>query len=304
MLGLVLVIMVFVLLFFVFMFSMLLFGFFLLVLVVLVLVFVVMMMMVGVFAIWIAAFVIRTVVMVMVAVVFEEMRVICKNTIQRECADAEDLVELDGRSFGHEHCAKLVDTADVFFDLFDVFGRDEILLVENDPISESHLFDGLIGDALCFFLLEMEQDMLEIDDSDDRIQSKHVGDFFVHVESLDDGTRVGESSGFDEHQIEFGTPLSEVGQNANQVTTHRAAHASIVHFKDLFIGVHCDKGIVDSDFAIFVLDDCNTTTVIGSENVIQQSGLARTKKSGHDAHESAVLLVFDEIIGQRAGHCD
>ena len=64
----------------------------------------------------------------------------------------------------------LVDSMYPALDLFYFFGRGEILLVQDDAIREGDLFDGLVDRSVLFFLVQMLNDVLQVDEADDCVE--------------------------------------------------------------------------------------------------------------------------------------
>ena len=82
-----------------------------------------------------------------------------------------------------------------------------------------------------------------------------------------------EARGLEHDAVEPVAPGHEVAQDSNEISTHGAADATVVHLEDLFLGVDYEF-LVHADFAEFVLNDGDPLAMTLRENAIQESGLA------------------------------
>ncbi len=98
---------------------------------------------------------------------------------------------------------------------------------------------------------------------------------------------------FDEDVVELVFALSQASQNSYEITTHRAADAAIVHFKNFFVGIniHIYQGVVDANLSKLVLNDCDPLAVVLIQDVVQQRSLASTKKASEDANGDFNLVL-------------
>jgi hypothetical protein len=97
---------------------------------------------------------------------------------------------------------------------------------------------------------------------------------------------VGQPGRFDDHAVEAqlaGLPLGlKLAQDPNQVTAHRAADASVVHFHDLLALVLHQQFVVDTGFAELVLDHGDAVAVLFLQDAVEQGGLAAAQEAGED----------------------
>src|SRR5690606_28112838 len=77
-------------------------------------------------------------------------------------------------------------------------------------------------------------------------------------------------------------------QRAYEVATHGAADAAVVHFEQLFVGVH-DQFVVDADLAELVHDDGVAPAVVFGQDAVQQGGLARAQIAGQYGDRKAIV---------------
>jgi hypothetical protein len=163
-----------------------------------------------------------------------------------------------------------VHLADKPFQLIDFFRRHQVGLVQQDDVGKSDLL-------LNFIIVEMLPHVLGINHRDNAIQSKLVFQLIIEKEGLDNRSRIGQAGGLDENIVESIATFNEVAQDANQVAAYGAAQATVVHLKDFFFGAD-DEFLIDADFAEFIFNNGDALTVMGVQNVVQKSRLARAKK--------------------------
>ena len=76
-------------------------------------------------------------------------------------------------------------------------------------------------------------------------------------------------------------------QSADEVAPHGAAHAAVVHLKNLFAGA-VDQIGVDADRAKLVDDDRVALAVVAAQDVIEQRGFSRTQVAREHRHRDAL----------------
>jgi hypothetical protein len=81
--------------------------------------------------------------------------------------------------------------------------------------------------------------------------------------------------------IELVAALHQIAKNSNQIASHGAADAAVIHFEDLFFRSD-DEIIVDADFTELVFNYGDSLAVILGENPIEQRGLAGTEEAGQN----------------------
>jgi hypothetical protein len=82
-----------------------------------------------------------------------------------------------------------------------------------------------------------------------------------------------------ENAVERPFPLHQPFDDPDQVASHGAADATIVHFKDFFLRID-DQVVIDADFAELVHDDGVSPAVIPGEDAIRQCRFASSEKTG------------------------
>src|SRR5262249_12071151 len=109
---------------------------------------------------------------------------------------------------------------------------------------------------------------------------------FVDKKGLGHRAGVGQAGRFNDHAVELqGTLLAlarQVAQGHDQVATHRAADAAIVHFNDLLATVLHQDLVVDVFLAEFILDDGNAQGMVLAQDAVEEGGFARTEEAGQD----------------------
>jgi hypothetical protein len=120
--------------------------------------------------------------------------------------------------------------------------------------------------------------VLGIDHGDDGVKQVMVGHVIVDEEGLGDRPRIGKTCGFDHHPLEgdfAGAPaLLQVVKDANQITTHGAAYASVVHLHDLLVAILNEEFVVDAFLAKLVLDYSDPVAVLLREDSLEERGFA------------------------------
>ena len=121
--------------------------------------------------------------------------------------------------------------------------------------------------------------MLGIDHRHDGVELGLAADIFVHEEGLRDRRRIGKPGGLDQNPVQVTLAPHQPGEDADEITPHRAADATVVHLENLFVRVD-DEIIVDADLAEFIDDDRIALAVGLGEDAIEQRRLAGTEITG------------------------
>src|SRR4029077_14809267 len=101
-----------------------------------------------------------------------------------------------------------VEVANFVFELRQIFGVDEVDLVEQHHVGESNLLFRLGG------LFQLLVDMLCVDNGNDAIKLIFRLDPIVDKKGLHDRGRISEASGFNHQSIEFLSVLEELEKTA------------------------------------------------------------------------------------------
>ena len=160
----------------------------------------------------------------------------------------------------------------------DFFFRNQVCLREQDAVGESDLLLGLV------VFVELQRCVLRIDHRDDRVEQVGLADRLVDEERLCDRCRVCETGGLDDHAFEgqLAVLLLEFTKDADQVATHGAADAAVVHLDDLLFRVLQQDLVVDAHLAELVLDHGDTPAMLLFQDPVEQRRLAAAKVAGKD----------------------
>ena len=130
--------------------------------------------------------------------------------------------------------------------------------------------------------------MLRIDHGHNRVERVVSGYILVDKEGLRDRRWIGQAGGLDDHSVEGIRPclaaLAQLAEDAYEVTSHRAADATIVHLDDLLAAALEEQIIVHPSLAEFVLYHGDALAVTLAKDAIEQRRLARAKEAGEDRH--------------------
>jgi hypothetical protein len=96
---------------------------------------------------------------------------------------------------------------------------------------------------------------------------------------------IGETGRLDQDAVELVLALHQSFDDADQVATHGAADAAVVHLEHFLVGVHHEV-VVDAELTEFVHDHGVFLAVLLAENPVEQSGLAGAEIAGEhgDGH--------------------
>ena len=106
-----------------------------------------------------------------------------------------------------------------------------------------------------------------------------AADVFIYEEGLRDRRRIGKAGGFDQDPVEVTLAPHQPGEDADEIASHGAADATVVHLENLFVRVD-DEIIVDTDLAKFIDDDRIALAVGLGEDAIEQRRLAGAEITG------------------------
>ena len=208
---------------------------------------------------------------------FEEAWFDFQCAVEIEAADVQHLLHgcighFDLFDAGHE-----IHRPEPPFQRVECVGVNQINLVDDDDVRE--------GDLRCGFLavVELQLGMFRIDQGYDAVQVERLAGLVVDEERLRHRARVCQSGGLDQDPVELVAPLDQVSQDADQVASHGAADAAVVHLEDFFVGID-HQLLIDADLAKLVLDHGDALTVVLRENSVEQGGLAAAQKSGQHGY--------------------
>ena len=148
-----------------------------------------------------------------------------------------------------------------------IVNADEIGFRQEDAVGEPHLFLGLV------VRVELRHRVLRINHRDHGIQQVVVADVVVDEKRLRHWRWIGEAGGLDDHPVEVkcaGRALGEqFSEDADEIATHGAADATVIHLDDLLAGVLHQQFVVDASFAELVLDHCDALSVRLSQDAVE-----------------------------------
>jgi hypothetical protein len=96
--------------------------------------------------------------------------------------DVEDAVEVDLGPRGSHDGGRRVVRQDLPLERLEVVDRDQVDLVDDDPVGKGHLPLGLVDDAGGLLLVEVLLEVLGVDDGDDRIEVEIALELIVQPE--------------------------------------------------------------------------------------------------------------------------
>mmetsp|Transcript_2132 Transcript_2132/g.6575 ORF Transcript_2132/g.6575 Transcript_2132/m.6575 type:complete len:291 (-) Transcript_2132:97-969(-) len=170
--------------------------------------------------------------------------------------------------------------------------RDEVRLVQQQPVGEGDLRHRLVDDPLRLHGVEVPLDVLRVDEGHDPVEARKGLDRVVDEEGLRHRRRVGEPRRLDEDavQAQLARPDSrgELLEHGDQVRTDRAADAAVHHLDDLLIRLHLrvllKQHVIDANIAELILDDGDLLAVLCGEDMVEQGGLAASEEAGQHRH--------------------
>ncbi len=218
----------------------------------------------------------------------EELRIERQDAVEIEGAAIEHAIEGDGATLGLVDDGVRVDGADARLDRLQFGRRDEIGLVEEDDVGEADLLLRLRA------VLEGAEEMLGIGDRDHRIELGLRLDLVVHEEGLRHRRRIGEPGGFHQDAVEAARPLHQPLDHADEIATHGAADAAVVHLEDFLVRLD-DEIVVDADLAELVDDDGVLLAVVLGEDTVQQRRLAGAEVAGENGDGICVSDIFGSL---------
>jgi hypothetical protein len=128
-------------------------------------------------------------------------------------------------------------------------------------------------------LFDVQSEVLRVHERDDAVEAEQIAKLIIDEKRLRDGPRIGEPRRFDENVIELVPSFHQVAEDADQIASHGAADAAVVHFEHFFVCID-DERLIDADLAEFVLDHRDPFAVIFGEDPVEQRRFPRTQKAG------------------------
>ena len=137
--------------------------------------------------------------------------------------------------------------------------------------------------------------MFCINDCHNCIKAQLSPNLFINEECLCYWCWIRKPCRFNEDVVELVATLHQCPENSNQVSAHGATDAPIVHFKDFFFSID-DQCIVNTDLTEFVFDHSDSLTVILTQDVVHERGLATSQEPRHDSHRYAGIYLRHILI--------
>mmetsp|Transcript_7837 Transcript_7837/g.24012 ORF Transcript_7837/g.24012 Transcript_7837/m.24012 type:complete len:472 (-) Transcript_7837:26-1441(-) len=214
----------------------------------------------------------------------EERGVEVDAAVDLEGGDADDLREVDLAPRAGDDAREAVDRGERLLDRLELGGRDEVDLVEEDPVGEGDLLHRLVDRAVRLDLVEVRLDVLRVGEADDRVDDEVVVNPLVRLNRGDDRRRVGEARRLEEDAVELLPLLHEGAERPDQVTPDRAARAPVVHLDQVLLGRHVlpHQLLVDVDLPVLVLDHTDPLILLLIQDVVDQRRLPRPEEPRHD----------------------
>ena len=231
-----------------------------------------------------------TFVMHVLTVLVQKVWLEFEDAVQFKGLDVEELLRVHLAMLGASDADRRVELLEFLLDLFQ-FGvvRNKINLVEKDLVGKGNLFDGFVLHTLGLFFVEAFHNVLCVNDGDDGIESVLGLDVIVHEKGLDDGGRIGETSGLDNNPVELVDALVEFLESLHKISSNGTADAAVHDLDDFLVDILRQNILVDTHFTEFILDNSEFhAMVLVIENVIEKRRLSASQKSRKDRHYSNI----------------
>mmetsp|Transcript_37198 Transcript_37198/g.120415 ORF Transcript_37198/g.120415 Transcript_37198/m.120415 type:complete len:471 (+) Transcript_37198:70-1482(+) len=160
--------------------------------------------------------------------------------------------------------------------------RDEVRLVQQQPVGEGDLRDRLVDNPLRLHSVEVPLDMLRVDEGHDPVEARKAPDLCVREKRLRHRRRIRHAGRLDDDPIQVqlsrSDTLAELIKNCNEVLPHRAADAAVQDLHNLLVGLELrvllEELVVDGNVAKLILDDGNLLAVGRRQDVVEQRRFA------------------------------
>ena len=212
---------------------------------------------------------------VIVLIDLQEGRVEFQHAIEVERTAVEDGIKRNARAGGLVNASVRVELTQRLLNLAQLLRRDEIGLVEHDDVGEGHL-------VLRFRRVsETVEEELGVDQRHDGVEMGNLRTSSSMKKVLGDRDGVGDAGGLHQDGIEAAAALGEVLNDADQVASHGAADAAVVHLEYFLVGIDHEV-VVDADLAELVDDDGIALAMVLGEDTVEQRRLAGTEVASED----------------------
>jgi hypothetical protein len=209
---------------------------------------------------------------VVAIVIRQEVWIDFGDAVEIKRAEAHDAIQGNVAALHLMQQGRRVDLTDRAFNRCEFVLRDEIDLVQQDHVREGDLLTRF------FVVLQLLKHVLGIDDRDDGVELGFRADVGVDEEGLRDWRGLREAGGFHKDGVEAAFAFHQTFNDADEIATHGAANAAIVHFEHFFVSVD-DKVVVDPDFAELIHNHGVLFAVLLGQDAVQQGGLARAQEA-------------------------
>mmetsp|Transcript_852 Transcript_852/g.1667 ORF Transcript_852/g.1667 Transcript_852/m.1667 type:complete len:233 (-) Transcript_852:508-1206(-) len=205
-----------------------------------------------------------------------------KDLVQGKGLNSQNEVHVNLRVLCPPQLCRLVDAANFTLHIIQLCGRHKIYLVQQDSIRKCNLLYRLVYHPIRLHLLEPCDDMFGIYQGENAVQLHVCLSKVIRIESLSHGSRICQASGLNDDGVQrfslAGCLLMQLFQASNEVSSHCAANAAIVHLDDVLL---CDtsacvkQGIIDANLSKFILYHSNSLAVLALQDVVEECCLAR-----------------------------
>ena len=155
------------------------------------------------------------------------------------------------------------------FESIEVFRSYEIAFIEQDDICKGDLFARFLA------VIKVRENVLRVDEGDNGINEELIFQLIVDKKRLDDRSGIGEPGCFDEDLVELILPFHEVAEDADEVASHGAADAAVIHFEQLLIGID-DEIVINPDLAELIFDHGDPEPVVLGEDPVEERRFSGT----------------------------
>mmetsp|Transcript_3969 Transcript_3969/g.7732 ORF Transcript_3969/g.7732 Transcript_3969/m.7732 type:complete len:277 (+) Transcript_3969:1293-2123(+) len=204
--------------------------------------------------------------LLLLSLVRKQLRVhLLNHAVQGESAHAHHVLCADSRFLRLLNLSHAVDSPNAACHLRQLRLIHQIRLVEHDAVGEGNLLHSLVHNAVLLHLVEVAGHVLGVHHCDQSVQAVLLRELVVQEERLDDGRRVGESGGLDEHVVEFVALVhGQVAEHVHQIPAHGAAKATVVEHQHVLLPsqLSCNERSVNIDLTKLIFYDCYTHAMV------------------------------------------
>mmetsp|Transcript_57760 Transcript_57760/g.137494 ORF Transcript_57760/g.137494 Transcript_57760/m.137494 type:complete len:313 (+) Transcript_57760:1461-2399(+) len=204
-------------------------------------------------------------------------------------------------SYNGGACIVGADTVINFCHLVDI---DQVRLANQDFVCERDLRMSLLIISTSV-LAKSVKHCFCIHECDGPIHAEMIGNAGRLPNGPDNGNRIGHACGLHKNSIQRTSRFhlfADRVESSQQVTTHSAAHATVLHDNHLFSQAHCgilEQLVVNRNLTELVFDHCKLLASLVLQEVIQHRCLSRSKEACKNCDGNFAL--FRHAIGSLQG---